>query len=165
MIYWAGDRGFRACTRWHDREAIKALESKGWEVYYPFEPLEEGEDFFGKQGTLRKACLKGIENSSSMVAYLGTYDTGTAQEMEYASSLGRPILAWSDSALAVGQHAGREVVLSQKDLEKIRIPTFPLNGMTAIFDRYVEFSSFNKDVGPQELAEIIDRELRIMLKK
>lgn len=167
MIYWAGDRGFRACTRWHDREAIKILRKEyGWEVFYPFDGGgEHGKGFFGKRGRLRETCLEGIKQSSAVVAYLGSYDTGTAQEIEYALALGKAILAWSDSALIVGQHSGREVALDQGEVEELKLKAFPMNGMTPVFDRYVEFSSFEKDVGPRKLAEIINRELGILLQQ
>ncbi len=169
MIYWAGDRGFRACTRWHDEQAIKILrEGYCWEVYYPFdENITRGEqlpEFFGKRGLLRHKCLMGIERSSLVVAYLGTHDTGTAQELEYALVRKKPILAWSDSAVITGEYSGRDIALSQTDMEDLEVRVFPMNGMTAIFDRYVEFSTLGKRISPQDLADIINREANIVLK-
>ncbi len=168
-LYWAGDRGFRACTRWHDEETIKALEqSHGWIVNYPFDDSievdeEKCEGFFGKRGLLRRRCLTGVDKSSIVVAYLGTHDTGTAQEIEYALSRDKPILGWSDSAIIVGEYAGRRLTASQKNLDALQVAILPMNGMTTVMDRFIEFSELGSKTSPAELAEIISREAEKLL--
>jgi len=163
-LYWAGDRGFRSCTRWHDEETIRILTRRyHWQVNYPFDSSIEVDEsrcsgFFGKRGVLRERCLAGIRNSEIVVAYLGTFDTGTAQEIEYALMEKKPILGWNDSAIVVGEHAGRELTASQKDLEKLHVSIMPMNGMTTVIDRYVEFSRLGGKTGPEDLAAVIHRE-------
>ncbi|MBF0119393.1 MAG: hypothetical protein HQK79_11200 [Desulfobacterales bacterium] len=170
-IYWAGDRGFKACMRWHDEETIKILEEQyNWKVYYPFNDsikIDESKytGFFGKRGSLRNRCLMGIDISSIIVAYLGTYDTGTAQEIEYALIKEKPILGWSDSAVIVGEYAGRDIVVSQDEIEKLEIKILPMNGMTTVIDRYIEFSKLGNKVSPEKLAVIINKEAEIILGK
>ncbi len=161
-LYWAGDRGFRACMRWHDEETIHLLKrSHGWVVNYPFDdsiPVDEEscEGFFGKRGLLRRRCLAGIDASAIMVAYLGSHDTGTAQEIEYALMREKPILGWSDSAIIVGEYAGRRLDASQENLDALPAAVLPMNGMTAVMDRYIEFSELGSKTSPAELAEIIN---------
>lgn len=168
-LYWAGDRGFRSCMRWHDEETIKALEQiHGWVVNYPFDESievdeESCEGFFGKRGLLRRKCLTGVDNSAVVVAYLGSHDAGTAQEIEYALMRGKPILGWSDSAIVVGEHAGRRLTTSQKNLDALQVTILPMNGMTAVMDRYIEFSELGSRTSPGELAEIINKEAEKLL--
>ncbi len=170
-IYWAGDRGFRSCTRWHDDETVKILKNKyGWKVLYPFDESIEIDDkectgFFGIKGSLRKRCLTGIDNCSIIVAYLGSFDTGTAQEIEYGLMKNKPILGWSDSAIVVGEYAGREISVSQENIENLHVNVLPLNGMTAVIDNYIEFSKLGKSTSPSELAEIINEESENILNK
>lgn len=168
-LYWAGDRGFRACTRWHDEEAINHLtHTYGWTVNYPFDDSiqvneENYNKFFGKSGLLRHRCLTGIENSSIVIAYLGSYDTGTAQEIEYAVMHDKPIIGWSDSAIIVGEYAGRDLVATQDNIDDIQVKVLPMNGMTTVIDRYVEFSKLGTKTSPENLAEIINREAEILV--
>ncbi len=168
-LYWAGDRGFRACMRWHDEETIDVLKKRhGWVVNYPFDDsIRVDEDacdgFFGKRGLLRRRCLTGIDNSSIMVAYMGSHDTGTAQEIEYALMREKPILGWSDSAIIVGEYAGRRLEASQENLDDLPVAVLPMNGMTAVMDRYIEFSELGSKTSPGELAEIINGEAEKLL--
>lgn len=163
-LYWAGDRGFRSCTRWHDEETIRIMGKRfGWKVNYPFDDSihvdEKGcNGFFGKQGILRERCLAGIRDSRLVVAYLGTFDTGTAQEIEYALAQKKPILGWNDSAIVVGEHAGREITANQQNLDRLHVNIMPMNGMTTVIDRYVEFSRLGSKTSPADLAAIIDKE-------
>ncbi len=168
-LYWAGDRGFRTCLRWHDEETIKALErTHGWVVNYPFDDSievdeEKCEGFFGIRGLLRHRCLTGIDNSSIVVAYLGSHDTGTAQEIEYALMRGKPILGWSDSAIVIGEYAGRRLEASRENLDALQVTILPMNGMTTVMDRYIEFSELGSKTSPAELAERINREAEKLL--
>jgi len=168
-LYWAGDRGFRSCTRWHDEMTIACLTEKHcWHVLYPFDesiPVDESacRGFFGIRGSLRRRCLTGIDSCDVVAAYLGTYDTGTAQEIEYALIQGKPILGWNDSAVVVGEHAGRELTVTQEEIASLEVAVLPLNGMTAVIDRYIEFSRLGTGTAPDQLADRIDREARLLL--
>ncbi len=163
-LYWAGDRGFRSCTRWHDEETIRVMQERfGWKINYPFDgsiAVDENrcDGFFGKRGILRKRCLAGIRDSSVVAAYLGSFDTGTAQEIEYALMEKKPILGWNDSAIVVGEHAGREITATQQNLDSLHVSIMPMNGMTTVIDRYVEFSRLGSKTSPADLAVILDRE-------
>ena len=164
LLYWAGDRGFRSCTRWHDEETIRIMQERfSWKVNYPFDDSiqvdeKDCDGFFGKRGLLRERCLAGIRNCSVVVAYLGTFDTGTAQEIEYALMRKKPILGWNDSAIVVGEHPGREITATQRNLDRLHVSIMPMNGMTTVIDRYVEFSRLGSKTGPADLAAIIDKE-------
>lgn len=168
-MYWAGDRGFRACMRWHDEETIGHLtQTYGWTVNYPFDnSIEIDEEncigSHGKQGSLRHRCMTGIDNSTIVIAYLGTYDTGTAHEIEYAAMCGKPILGWSDSAVIVGEYEGRDLEVSQDNINDLRVEVLPMNGMTTVIDRYIEFSKLGNKTSPENLAEIINREAEKLL--
>ena len=177
-VYWAGDRGFRSCTRWHDEKTLDILKiNYGWEVFYPFREVEEsikerGHDgLYGKNGFLRQVCLDGIKACSIVVAYLGSYDTGTAQELQFAVIHSKPILGWSDSALILGEWEDRERAFSNKIFEtedtseEFLIKVFPFNAMTAVFDHFIEFSKLGKLMSPEDLSKMIYREAKLLLEQ
>lgn len=172
-IYWAGDRGFSACSRWHDEETIKILRKKYfWIIFYPFEEVnkmirkKDNISLYGKEGTLRQVCLNGIIKSSLIVAYLGSSDTGTSQELEFASFHNKPILGWNDSAIVKGEWKGRTKSFSQKcfmtkkTVAEFMPQIFPMNAMAPVFDFYIEFSTLGTSVSPNRLAQIINKEAK-----
>ena len=173
-MYWAGPRCFVATMRSYDLQVINLLEEKcDWVVYYPLklvgEALKNSKNLpvFGKNGMLRQTCFKYVDKSDIVVAYTGLiWDTGTAREIEYAVSKGKPVLAWSDSSVVVGETLGRSVVLNGKDIDGLYVKTLPFNGMDVVFNRYLEISELYTDgIDELELSKKIDEEARKLLQE
>jgi nucleoside 2-deoxyribosyltransferase len=173
-MYWAGPRCFVATMRSYDFQVIQLLKEKyDWEVYYPLklvgEALKSSKNLpvFGKNGILRKTCFEYIDKSDLVVAYTGLiWDTGTAREIEYAVSKVKPVLAWSDSSVIVGETLGRKVVLNGKDVDSLYVKALPFNGMDVVFDRYLEISELYTDgIDEHELSKKINEEARKLLQE
>lgn len=173
-IYWAGDRAFAAGARWHDFEAVRILEERtGWSIDHPFMAVHAAfakpnpGAVYGTTGMIRRTCLRLLRRADLVVAYVGGYDTGTAQEIEAASAGRIPVLAWSDAALFRGEIAngGRDVAISQENLAELPAPAVPLNAMTTNFDLYLEFSRLDAvGISPGDLASRIEAGVRSLLK-
>ncbi len=169
-MYWAGPRCFSSSLRWYDLRVIRHLEKMGWKVYYPLLLVKEeidknpGAKLLGRYGLIRTTCLGYIEKADIIVAYVGLFwDTGTAHELEYAVQLGKPILMWSDSSVYMVETLGRNLETSNPN--EMFCKALPLNAMSVVCDRFVEVSElYNEGISPEELAKLIDRNAREILK-
>jgi len=165
-MYWAGPRCFLSTMRHYDFNTIKFLEEKySWNVYDPIQLVSEAqkrskdEPLLGPNGIIRKTCLKYVKESDLIVAYYGPiWDSGTAIEVEYAAQLRKPILAWSDSSVIVGETFEKNKVVDGKEIDQLYIRALPFNAMEVVFDKFIRLADLSTRLAEKDLAEILNKE-------
>lgn len=164
-MYWAGPRCFLATMRHYDSKTIKLLEERySWIVYNPIQLVSDAfkkhktEPLFGKNGIVRRICLEYVNKSDIIVAYTGMiWDSGTAREVEHAVIQDKPILAWSDSSVILGETFERNEVIDGNEIDRLFVKAIPFNAMDIVFDKFLRLGELDGELGEQHLAKEIDR--------